>query len=326
VTITSEFKGVTVNDPQLYKYFIKIADTSKQHYHDGYERPVNMGGGNRTVPFLAQTNQSVGTQYYDNIQPDWVIPAGTNIPVTFQVDMTPAMDSTKQAITFNPATDKLYWICEEPAFDVTQGWIDSDQMTYVQLTDPNGDKIYTGTFTPKTPTFNAFEYRYGFMHKDAQTGDESWISEPSGFSAFAYRVRFIHQTGPNAFVNPYTMNKDTWTNKEIKPPSEQETDPFNNVTGVVETSPKALTYKLNQYYPNPFNPATKISFSIPEAGRVTLKIFNLLGEEVATVLNKELKAGTYTADFDASRLTSGVYFYTITAGQFTNTKKMLLLK
>jgi hypothetical protein len=325
-TVTAEFKGVTPGDQQLYKFMIKIADTSKIHYHDGYERPVNMGGGNRTINFLAQDNQDAGTLYYDNVQPAWAIPSGTNIPVTFQVDMTPAMDSAKQAIPFNPATDKLYWISEQPSFVATQGWYDSDQMTVLELKDDNGDKIYTGTLTPKTPTFNSFEYRYAFIHKDAGSGDESWISEPSGFSAFAYRVRYIHQTGNNAFVNPYTMNKDTWTNAEIKPASEQETDPFNNLSGVVETGNKALTFKLNQNYPNPFNPATKISFSIPQAGQVSLKIYNILGEEIATVLNKELKAGNYTADFDASRLTSGVYFYTITAGQFTSTKKMLLLK
>lgn len=94
----------------------------------------------------------------------------------------------------------------------------------------------------------------------------------------------------------------------------------------VEDSEIPMTYNLAQNYPNPFNPSTKIKFSIPEAGIVTLKVFNLLGEEVATLLNAEKTAGNYEATFDASNLSSGIYFYKLEAQNFTSTKKMLLLK
>jgi len=94
----------------------------------------------------------------------------------------------------------------------------------------------------------------------------------------------------------------------------------------VENSEVPMTYDLAQNYPNPFNPSTKIKFSIPEAGIVTLKVFNLLGEEVATLLNAEKTAGNYEATFDASNLSSGIYFYKLEAQNFTSTKKMLLLK
>ena len=94
----------------------------------------------------------------------------------------------------------------------------------------------------------------------------------------------------------------------------------------VEDSEIPMTYNLAQNYPNPFNPSTKIKFSIPEAGIVTLKVFNLLGEEVATLLNSEKTAGNYEATFDASNLSSGIYFYKLEAQNFTSTKKMLLLK
>ena len=87
-----------------------------------------------------------------------------------------------------------------------------------------------------------------------------------------------------------------------------------------------LTFDLGQNYPNPFNPSTTIKFSIPEAGVVTLRVFNLLGEEVAMLLNSEKTAGVYEATFDASRLSSGVYFYTLEAKNFISTKKMVLLK
>jgi hypothetical protein len=85
-------------------------------------------------------------------------------------------------------------------------------------------------------------------------------------------------------------------------------------------------YSLDQNYPNPFNPATTISYSIPKAGNVTLKVFNVLGQEVKTLANGFQQAGKYTVTFDASSLTSGVYFYSISSENYNQVKKMLLLK
>ncbi len=86
------------------------------------------------------------------------------------------------------------------------------------------------------------------------------------------------------------------------------------------------TFILKQNYPNPFNPATKIEFSIPYQEFVTLRVFDILGREVAVPVEKNMKAGKYTVDFDASKLSSGVYIYRIEAGRFTDAKKMILIK
>jgi hypothetical protein len=85
-------------------------------------------------------------------------------------------------------------------------------------------------------------------------------------------------------------------------------------------------YSLSQNYPNPFNPTTTITFSLPKAGFVTLKVYNVLGEEVKSLVNHQLSAGSYDFDFDASDLSSGMYFYTIRIGDFSETKKMMLVK
>ena len=85
-------------------------------------------------------------------------------------------------------------------------------------------------------------------------------------------------------------------------------------------------YTLSQNYPNPFNPATQIEFSIPKQSQVSLKVYNLLGQEVATLVNGMLPVGHHTATFNASNLASGAYFYTLRAGDFVKTEKMLLLK
>ncbi len=86
------------------------------------------------------------------------------------------------------------------------------------------------------------------------------------------------------------------------------------------------TYNLNQNYPNPFNPTTTISYSIPENEYVTLSIYDALGKEVAVLDNGFRTAGNYSHTFDASDLSSGMYFYTIRSGNFVQTKKMLLMK
>lgn len=85
-------------------------------------------------------------------------------------------------------------------------------------------------------------------------------------------------------------------------------------------------FSLEQNYPNPFNPSTKIKFTLPSKASVVLKVFNILGKEIATLVNGEQDAGNYTVEFDASTLKSGVYFYRLEAGSFTETKKMILMK
>jgi photosystem II stability/assembly factor-like uncharacterized protein len=93
-----------------------------------------------------------------------------------------------------------------------------------------------------------------------------------------------------------------------------------------EHSMNVQTYELFQNYPNPFNPTTNISFILPIQSRVTLKIFDILGREITTLLNEEKKEGTYLIPFNGTLLASGVYFYRLQAGSFVQTKKLLLQK
>jgi enterochelin esterase family protein len=87
-----------------------------------------------------------------------------------------------------------------------------------------------------------------------------------------------------------------------------------------------LEYALFQNYPNPFNPSTKISWQSPKPGLQVIKVFDILGNEVKTLVNEEKEAGYHSIDFNASNLPSGVYFYQLKADEFISTKKMLLLK
>ena len=97
-----------------------------------------------------------------------------------------------------------------------------------------------------------------------------------------------------------------------------------SVENISEVLPN--NYSLSQNYPNPFNPSTSINFSIPNSEFVSLKVYNILGSEVATLVNENLSAGSYRFNFDAAELASGIYLYELNAGNFREIKKMNLLK
>jgi hypothetical protein len=103
---------------------------------------------------------------------------------------------------------------------------------------------------------------------------------------------------------------------------------FDVLTSIRELSPMMIPgeFRLEQNYPNPFNPATKINYFIPEKGMVSLKIFDVLGREVATLFSGEQGGGNYSATFDGSTLSSGVYFYRLQAGKTSMSRKLVLVK
>ena len=97
-------------------------------------------------------------------------------------------------------------------------------------------------------------------------------------------------------------------------------------TSVNEETKLSTTYQLHQNYPNPFNPTTKIKFSIPKSDIVKIRVYDILGKEIQTLLNEYKTTGSYEVEFDASNLPSGVYFYRIISGSYSVTKKMILLR
>ncbi len=109
---------------------------------------------------------------------------------------------------------------------------------------------------------------------------------------------------------------------------QSETIGYNdlNVTGVNEAENTPADFILYQNYPNPFNPATSINYTVPEFSKVVIKIYDVLGNEVTTLVNSEKDAGTYSVNFDAAGLSSGIYFYKFQSGSFIATKKMVLMR
>ena len=156
-----------------------------------------------------------------------------------------------------------------------------------------------------------------FMNGIAEGGTE----KPVGHA-------YTTANGNNIFfmsVDPLVLNSDSgWVGASSLSPLSIFIS--NNIVGVDEQGIAPEEYALSQNYPNPFNPTTVISYSVPARSDVTLKVFNMLGQEVAVLVNGVQNAGLHEVNFKASNLSSGVYFYSIKAGDFTSTRKMMLLK
>jgi hypothetical protein len=139
------------------------------------------------------------------------------------------------------------------------------------------------------------------------TLDNAWVANNCTVAVFAY-------LGNGSSINTSgSPIQQTWK-EELVP------------TGVSNNNKIPLNYSLSQNYPNPFNPTTNIRFTLPKDGNASLKIYDILGNEVATYLEGFVKAGTYNAIIDGSKWASGVYFYRLTTSEFTDTKRMTLVK
>jgi len=142
------------------------------------------------------------------------------------------------------------------------------------------------------------------------------------------KIGFVIGNGTSTEVHNYSFADQTpFVGKSYYRLKQIDFDGTSEYSNTIEVTYGAVTdFALEQNYPNPFNPVTKIKYSIKEKGNVELKVFDMLGSEIATLVNEEQNVGHHEVNFDASALSSGVYLYTITSGSFMQTRKMLLMK
>ena len=141
-------------------------------------------------------------------------------------------------------------------------------------------------------------------------------------------IGFVQGNGTSTSLHYYSftdknLNSGTYSYR-LKQIDNDGSSKYINLTESFTIQPGE--YRLSQNYPNPFNPTTVINYTLPEKSRVAIKVYNVLGKEVATLVNEVKPAGNHEVSFNASNLSSGVYYYTISAGKFTSTKKMILMK
>jgi len=299
-----------------YKYYIKTGNDNQARVPNGGWEP----GANYKYTFTDADTQEVPRRYFAGSGPEGFVQKDDGVEVWFYCDMRGATDKNGDPITrvdslfIAGSQPPLFWIWDDPTRDRSGVRLHDDGKYPDKVA---GDTIYSVAITfPKWSSKGPIQFKFavnGPVDNEAGFQEDHLLfiddlpNQPGKKAINELEVvKFGRQRGLGAF-------KDT-----VKI--------VNKFTGVKETGEVPLTYALYQNYPNPFNPVTTIKYSIPNSERVVLKVYNILGQEVATLVNEEQRAGVYELKFDASNLASGVYFYKLQAGKFIDVKKMMLVK
>ena len=161
-----------------------------------------------------------------------------------------------------------------------------------------------------------------------ETNNSGFEIERKTESSEWFKITFVPGFGTTTETHSYTYNDNYLQGGRyfyrLKQINQNGSFVYSDMINIEVSIPEEFT--LEQNYPNPFNPETNIRFRIPEFGHVSLKVYDILGNEIATLVNEEKPAGSYEVDFNASALPSGVYFYRLEANGFSQTKKMILMK
>ena len=318
-----------------YKFYV---DFEAEGWPDGWEEPLDYGGSNRRFVFTGENPQDLGVQFFNDVREGNVIPEGTQIDVTFQVDMSPALNfQVKRA--FDPAKDSVYVVFEDPLWRLTQalplGLSDLDPLL---LSDPDGDLIYTGTITVTGPTYNGigFRYRYG-------NAVDGYVDEgEGGFAPGRRRYQYIMPSAAKNWPTEYTMPLVQFQESGALP---FECNPTADVASLPQdvqdlcypagTSPTAVEpidgarperFTLSRNYPNPFADRTTFEYTLPETQPVRVRVYDLLGRVVATLVDEVQPAGTYRVTFRADGLSSGIYVYRLETPSGIFARKMMIVR
>ena len=250
----------------------------------------------------------ISGDYYDRVTGLAVGPLG-NVYLTGNSVRTTASGGEDFMTLKYDASGNFLW---ERFYNGTYG--DGDYSNGIAV-DENGNAYITGVAFDLNFDFNYMTIKYD------TDGTQKWkISYDGGFTHRSdYATGIILDTEGNVVVTGISSRGSNF--------DDITTIKYSQSTGISQISSQIpQAFSLSQNYPNPFNPVTNLEFEIPKAGFVSLKIYDMLGKEISSLVNSNLNPGRYKYDFDAGSLTSGIYFYKLEAGNFSETKKMLLVK
>lgn len=233
----------------------------------------------------------------------------------------------------NSATTNFEYALGQYYFNFNTGIANGGTLTYIMI-----DSDLPVAARPRNPTISGNQLRL-VTNAVLGAGNGPAISSTSPGTLI---VRMSLRTSASSFAPGQNLNLE-WRNISAGNPFTKvfayvgvlNTEITNSANHFMEnglipvnqiSSSVPSEYSLAQNFPNPFNPETKISFTLPESGNVTLKVFDLSGKEIASIVNGKLSAGKYEFSFNGNGLSSGVYFYRISANQFNETKRMILVK
>jgi len=299
----SEVYSAVEGDVINYKFAYTSAAGTNWENGDNYTHTV-------TAEDITNAYTLVPTRTYNNLTTKTIV--NQESVIRFVVDMNGAVDGN--GATMEPVGNVVIAGANSPLAWPDGGWPDADADKVIFMVDDgtNGDEVSGDNQWTAEVTFPIYspldiEYKYGANWGLASNGGAN--DNEGGVGTNHHATLF-----PSFWYGDAADKFGTFETKDV----------VNGVEQVGSDIPN--TYALEQSYPNPFNPTTMINFSVPESGLVTMKVFNILGQEVAELVNDVKAAGSYEVSFDASNLTTGMYIYKIQSGNFSSTKKMLLIK
>ncbi len=331
-----------------FKYYISWdstrVDSTKPHFirglalSDGWEEPGSTGGADRNYTYSDQTTQNIpgdfgaSQNFFNSLTPKGVL---TNpIVLTFKVNMAPATNVATNPTNplFRPGTDSVFVQFDGSFVPITQGLTEYGVDNRIELKDPDGDGVYTGSVNLKAPTF--YQMCYRVTYSNAPGTPFPGITNGGGVQLGRRYYQYVHPssvsaTGVPTFPASYTLATMQWAPSVLTVENPPDLDTPTGVTD--KTSDVPDQYQLNQNYPNPFNPSTVVTYTLPASGRVTIDVYNILGQKVASLFNGQQVAGVHSIAWNAEndrgqKLSSGVYLLKMQAGTFSQARKMVLAK
>jgi hypothetical protein len=301
-------------------------------FYDGFFNSIRICS-NGFISFTSTSTEYINAPIPDSDEPN-------NLLVPFWDDLNPANGGMIYFYTNNSDSAIVSWV------DIPR-WSDGGSMTFEAILTADGNITYQ--YLGMQGTTNSATV--GIENSDGSVGLE--VVYNSGYVTDGLAVKFmlpifwLTVDPQSGFNEPGESSEFTVTFDASEPDigtytgylridSNDPDDPLlivpctlvvSEIVGIDEPISEIPTvFSLGQNYPNPFNPRTRILIGLPESSEITVRIFDLLGREVETLVESELPAGFHSIDFDGSRLSSGVYFYKLEAGEYMQTKRMVLLK
>lgn len=327
-------------DPASPNYIpnLDIRFLNNDNEDSGWEEPSITGGGNRVYTWTSDPQQvpdgdfGFARQFF-NAAPGncWF---DTAMAITWSVNMQPATDAAHNTNPhlFDPATDSVWVQFDGSLFALSQGWPTFNYHAIV-LEDPDQDMVYTGTYTVDPPGW----YQLGFIITYG-TRTAGYVQNGGGTATGRRYYQFVHPTQilPNpggqfpttVWPNAYNLSTIDWVQSNL--PFETPPD-LTTPTGIEDEIQVPNRFALEQNYPNPFNPSTTIKYELARTADVNITIYNIQGQKIKTIVDAKQNVGKHDVVWDGrneayNRVASGVYFVKMKAGDFSKTRKMILLK
>lgn len=328
--LTNTAKGITTITVSAPSNFVADGDLSEWQPMAPFKMFISDGSGHKV------TNSTI-TNDADCSANTWVAMDTTYLYVAFDV-----FDDV-----FSPSAQTSNWLNDAPDFFVgLYNYHGLSHTSYKRGAQPDYhfrftyNKALLDNPSATVDTLDSGNYYFGEAFGSgyrvefrvkwtdlAAFGSDNVFTPTEGFRIpIDFEINDADATGSREGMLTYSANNEDHSYQDVSLWSNTWIGNLWNPTGVEEEGQLVTDYALSQNYPNPFNPATQIKYTLKSNGYVSLKVFDVLGREVAVLVNQEQTVGNHSVQFDARNLSSGIYFYRLESGSFVQTNKMMLLK